>query len=82
MTDEAGEDAKLVAVPHAKLTQLYDHINDIDDLPRLLLDQIREFFENYKNLEPGKWAKVESWQNAQAACAKIMTAAQAYQQQS
>jgi inorganic pyrophosphatase len=82
MTDEAGEDAKLVAVPHAKLTQLYDHINDIDDLPQLLLDQIREFFENYKNLEAGKWVKVENWQNAQAACAKIIAAAQAYRQQS
>ena len=62
--------------------KLVHHINDIDDLPQLLLDQIREFFENYKNLEAGKWVKVENWQNAQAACAKIIAAAQAYQQQS
>jgi inorganic pyrophosphatase len=82
MTDEAGEDAKLIAVPHTKLTQLYNHINDIGDLPQLLRNQIKEFFENYKNLEVGKWVKVESWQGAEAACSKIMATVQAYQQQS
>ena len=39
MEDEAGEDAKLVAVPHQKLTQMYNDVNDIDDVPQLLRDQ-------------------------------------------
>jgi inorganic pyrophosphatase len=35
MTDEAGEDAKLLAVPHEKLTQAYNHVQDITDLPEI-----------------------------------------------
>ncbi|WLD58960.1 inorganic diphosphatase [Salinispirillum sp. LH 10-3-1] len=78
MTDEAGTDAKLVAVPHQKLTRLYDDVNEIEDLPPLLIEQIKHFFENYKDLEVGKWVKVEGWKNADAARAAIMAAAAAY----
>ena len=78
MTDEAGEDAKLLAVPHEKLTQAYTHVQDITDLPEMLRNQIKEFFENYKNLEKGKWVKVESWEGVESAKAKIEEAAAAY----
>ena len=78
MTDEAGEDAKLLAVPHEKLTQAYNHVQDISDLPEMLINQIKEFFENYKNLEKGKWVKVESWEGVESAKAKILLAAAAY----
>ncbi len=61
MTDEAGEDAKLIAVPHTKLSKEYDHIKDVNDLPELLKAQIAHFFEHYKDLEKGKWVKVEGW---------------------
>ncbi|KKL55250.1 hypothetical protein LCGC14_2257270, partial [marine sediment metagenome] len=67
MEDEAGGDAKLVAVPHDKLTRAYTDVKEIDDLPKLLRDQIQHFFENYKTLEPGKWVKVQGWDNAAAA---------------
>ncbi len=67
MEDEAGGDAKLVAVPHDKLTTAYSHVKDIDDLPQQLRDQIQHFFENYKTLEPGKWVKIQNWDNADAA---------------
>ena len=79
MTDEAGEDAKLIAVPHEKLTQAYNDVQDINDVPELLRNQIKDFFENYKNLEKGKWVKVESWEGADAAKAKILIAAKNYQ---
>ena len=78
MTDEAGEDAKLLAVPHEKLTQAYNDVHDITDLPEMLRGRIKEFFENYKNLEKGKWVKVESWEGVDAAKAKIQAAAAAY----
>ena len=78
MTDEAGEDAKLVAVPHTKLTKIYDDVNDIEDLPKLLRDQIEHFFENYKDLETGKWVKVEGWDNAAAAKKAIVDGIEAY----
>ncbi|MDT9587421.1 MAG: inorganic diphosphatase [Candidatus Arsenophonus melophagi] len=72
MIDESGEDAKLIAVPHSKLTKEYDHIKDINDLPVLLRTQIKHFFEHYKDLEHGKWVKVESWENVDAANAEIL----------
>ncbi|MCQ1060927.1 inorganic diphosphatase [Photobacterium sp. ZSDE20] len=72
MSDESGEDAKVVAVPHSKLTKEYEHIQDVDDLPELLKAQITHFFERYKELEPGKWVKVEGWADATAAKEEIL----------
>jgi inorganic pyrophosphatase len=78
MSDEGGQDAKVIAVPHDKLTVLYKHVKEYSDLPELLLKQIQHFFEKYKDLEPGKWVKVDNWQGADAARAAIMKAAAAY----
>lgn len=72
MQDEAGEDAKLIAVPVSKLTPLYEGIKAVEDLPELLRKQIVHFFEHYKDLEPGKWVKVLGWGNAEAAIAEIL----------
>ncbi len=78
MDDEAGGDEKLVAVPHDKLCKHYHDIQDIDDVPSLLRDQIQHFFENYKDLEAGKWVKVKGWENADAARASIEKAVAAF----
>ena len=78
MEDEAGGDAKLVAVPHDKLTKSYSHVKVVEDLPDLLKEQIQHFFENYKTLEPGKWVKVQGWANADAARDAITKAIDAY----
>ncbi len=59
MTDEAGEDAKLIAVPHTKLSKEYDHIKDVNDLPELLKAQIAHFFEHYKDLEKASGLKLK-----------------------
>ena len=61
MTDEAGEDAKLLAVPVDKLTPMYRDVSGPRDLPQLVLDQISHFFAHYKDLEPGKFVKVNGW---------------------
>ena len=82
MGDEAGEDAKLVAVPHQKLTQLYNDINDVDDIPELLRAQIGHFFENYKDLEKGKWVKVQGWGNADDARQMILDSEKAHNEAS
>ncbi|WP_032108453.1 inorganic diphosphatase [Necropsobacter massiliensis] len=72
MTDESGGDAKVVAVPHSKLSKEYDHIKDVNDLPALLKAQIQHFFENYKALEAGKWVKVEGWGDVNEARKEIV----------
>jgi inorganic pyrophosphatase len=72
MTDESGVDAKIIAVPHDKLTPMYRHVQQLSDLPELLLKQITHFFEHYKDLEPGKWVKVEGMEDAKAAKEEII----------
>jgi inorganic pyrophosphatase len=59
MTDDKGEDEKVLAVPHPKLTQYYDKVHAYTDLPDILVQRIVHFFEHYKDLEPGKWVKVD-----------------------
>lgn len=78
MSDEAGFDAKLVAVPVEKLSSLYKSVQSVHDLPALTLAQIAHFFEHYKDLEPGKWVKVEDWTGIEEAKAEIMAGVARY----
>ncbi len=71
MTDESGKDAKVIAVPIDKLSTIYRDVLDVNDLPELLLKQIEHFFSHYKDLEPGKWVKIDGWDGAQAAKEEI-----------
>jgi len=80
MTDEAGGDEKLLAVPIDKLCTLYRAIAEPADLPPSTLDQIRHFFEHYKDLEPGKWVKIEGWAGAAAAKREVLDGVQRYRQ--
>ena len=61
MEDDGGGDEKIIAVPSPKLTKRYLHVHNYTDLPQITLEQIRHFFEHYKDLEPGKWVKVIGW---------------------
>jgi inorganic pyrophosphatase len=79
MNDEAGGDAKLLAVPVDKLSPIYKNVQTTADLPELTLNQIQHFFEHYKDLEKGKWVKVEGWFGPEEAKAEIMASAEAYQ---
>ncbi len=67
MEDEAGIDAKVVAVPVSKLDKSFENINDVSDLPKATLEKIKHFFEHYKDLEEGKWVKVKEWKSADIA---------------
>jgi inorganic pyrophosphatase len=59
MTDDKGQDEKVIAVPHPRLTRYYEKIEHYKDLPEILVERIVHFFEHYKDLEPGKWVKIE-----------------------
>ena len=70
--DESGLDAKILAVPTDKVSNnYYEHMRDLDDVPQRMLDEIRHFYEHYKDLELGKWVKIVGWRNAAAARAEI-----------
>ncbi|CTQ69717.1 inorganic diphosphatase [Roseibium alexandrii] len=67
MEDESGQDEKIIAVPSHKITKRYDGVSDITDMPQITIDQVKHFFEHYKDLEPGKWVKVTGIEGAEAA---------------
>lgn len=78
MTDEAGDDKKILAVPISKLTSFYDTVLEASDLPPKLLDQISHFFEHYKDLETGKWVKIQGWLDSKAAQTEILDCVKRY----
>ena len=61
MQDEAGDDEKIICVPHDKVHPLHGEVIDVEDLPKIVLQTISHFFETYKDLEPGKWVRVDGW---------------------
>lgn len=72
MTDEAGGDEKLIAVPSAHISAMYKDVHTLEDLPKLLVDQIAHFFQRYKDLEDGKWVEIDRWGNAEDAKKAIL----------
>ena len=72
MTDESGVDAKLLAVPVSKLSKMYDSIKTHHDLPKQLLLSLEHFFKHYKDLEEGKWVKVDGWEGPEVARQEIL----------
>lgn len=82
MSDEAGEDAKIIAVPAGKLSPEYKNITSYKQLPELLIQQIQHFFEHYKELEPGKWVKVDAWGDADEAKQEILASVKRHDEQS
>jgi inorganic pyrophosphatase len=78
MTDEAGTDTKLIAVPIDKVFSGYSHITDIGQVSQHWLDRIGHFFEHYKDLEKGKWVKLDGWQDAAAARREIAESIERY----
>lgn len=79
MTDESGEDAKILAVPVDKLCRHYAHVKAPQDLPEILLCQIAHFFEHYKDLETGKWVEINGWVGADEARQEIVDSIKRYQ---
>jgi len=78
MTDEAGADAKIIAVPHDRLTPLYSKVNSFRDLPASQLAQISHFFEHYKDLEPERWVRIDGWYDVEEAKKEIMESLERY----
>ena len=76
MQDEKGADAKVLCVPTTD--PRWDHVQDMEDLPSYLLQEIGHFFDVYKALEPGKRTETKGWEGRAAAEQAIADAQQAY----
>jgi len=78
MTDESGDDAKVLAVPIDALSTAYRKVHDVDDVSPAILEQIAHFFEHYKDLDEGKWVRVEGWAGVDKARQEIMDSLEMY----
>ena len=78
MSDEAGGDAKVLAVPVDKVLSIYSHWQKPEDMNELRLQQIQHFFEHYKDLEKGKWVKIDGWVGPEEAKQEILGGIAAY----
>jgi len=81
MEDEAGVDAKLLAVPIDKVLPIYSHWQKPEDINQMRLKAIQHFFEHYKDLEAGKWVKVTGWEGPDAARQEVLDGIKAWDEQ-
>ncbi|HEX2014672.1 MAG TPA: inorganic diphosphatase [Nitrososphaera sp.] len=79
--DEEGEDAKVVAVPIPKVDPSFSEVKDISGVPEHIREQIKHFFEHYKELEKGKYVKVKGWENKESAKRKITESLERYKKE-
>jgi len=82
MEDEAGGDAKLLAVPTDRILPIYKHWQHPEDIAPERLATIQHFFEHYKDLEKGKWVKVQGWEGPEVARKEISDGIARYQRES
>ena len=75
MNDSGQDDAKVLAVPEKD--PRFNAFHDIGDVEPHLLDELRHFFETYKQLQK-KEVRVGAWRNRAAALSAIQKAIGAY----
>jgi inorganic pyrophosphatase len=78
MSDESGEDMKILAVPNDKVCKRYSNVKEPEDMGEGRLNQLSHFFEHYKDLEPGKWVKIDGWTSSADARQEILKCIDAY----
>jgi adenylate kinase len=77
MEDEQGPDAKILCVPLSD--PRWWPVLDLADIPEFLLNEVRHFFEIYKELEPGKSSSTTGFEGRDAALGEIAAAKARYQ---
>ena len=71
MRDQNAEDNKILCVPYTDPN--WSHVDQLDDLPMTLRDEISHFFSIYKQPE-GKHVKVDGWYSREKALNTIKEA--------
>jgi inorganic pyrophosphatase len=80
LEDEAGGDEKLICVPDDSVFPYYSNVQEKDDLPGIVMEQIEHFFTHYKDLEKKKWVRVGVWGGAAEAHRITLEAIERYKQ--
>ena len=82
MTDEAGDDSKVLAVPLDSVSKFHHNVNSYEDIQPALLNLITHFFEHYKDLESNKWVRIEGWCGVDTAKEEIKSSLERYESSS
>lgn len=81
MEDEAGVDHKIVAVPVSKVDPICGAWSSLKDIPEAKKEQIRHFFEHYKDLEKGKFVKLKDFKGVKEAGVTLKAAMDRFESQ-
>jgi inorganic pyrophosphatase len=76
MSDEEGDDNKLVCVPRDDPG--WSHCEDLEDLPEALRQEIAHFFTVYKDLDADRFSHVTGWGDRDAGLAELADAQQRF----
>jgi inorganic pyrophosphatase len=76
MSDENGEDDKIVCVPVND--PLWNVYFEADQLPKAVRDEITHFFRVYKDLDLDRHSEPQGWRDRSAALAEIAQAHERY----
>ena len=76
MEDEKVLDEKILAV--AEKDPVFRDYTELKEIPKHFLDEIKEFFKTYKNLEEPKYSTVKEWRDRQAAYTIIQECVQRF----
>ena len=68
----AVPELQLLAVPVDKVCGLYQHLKTYADVSEWRLNMIAHFFEHYKDLDKGKWVKIDGWAGIEEARTEIL----------
>ncbi len=78
LEDESGGDEKILAVPVRMTSPYYADVDEGEDIPLIIRQQIEHFFTHYKDLESEKWVRVGEWGDAAEARRITLEAIEAY----
>ena len=76
MSDEKGPDDHVVCVPFNDPN--WNQLEDVDDLPQQLRQEIAHFFDIYKDLDPDRHSEVNGWDDRAAALRAVEDARRAF----
>jgi inorganic pyrophosphatase len=76
MRDEKGEDAKIICVEPNE--PRFRDVKDIIDIQRELLEEIKHFFDIYKELEPEKFSSTREYEGREVAWREIHGSTERY----
>lgn len=76
--DQNGQDSKIIAVPITKIDPDFSSVTDLTNIPEHTLSQLKHFIEHHKDLEEGKYVKIQGLEREEVAKKKISESIEKY----